>query len=41
MLRLPVIVMNYEAVFTTINQGFVNGGKLVSNASGAGSLFDN
>jgi hypothetical protein len=36
-----VIVMNYEAVFTTINQGFVNGGNWVSNASGAGSLFDN
>ncbi len=36
-----VVVMNYSAVFTTINQGFVNAGNWVSNASGAGSLFDN
>ena len=36
-----VVVMNYGAVFTTINQGFVNAGNWVSNASGAGSLFDN
>lgn len=36
-----LVVMNYGAVFTTINQGFVNGGNWVSNASGAGSLFDN
>ena len=30
-----VIVMNYGTVFTTINQGFVNSGNWVSNASGA------
>lgn len=36
-----VVVMNYGTVFTTINQGFVNGGNWVSNASGAGSLFEN
>ena len=36
-----VVVMNYSAVFMTINQGFVNAGNWVSNASGAGSLFDN
>src|SRR5580698_4707595 len=36
-----LVVMNYGAVFTTINQGFVNGGNWVSNSSGAGSLFDN
>lgn len=36
-----VVVMNYHAVFTTINQGFVNGGNWISNASGAGSLFEN
>jgi len=36
-----IIVMNYGTVFTAINQGFVNGGNWVSNASGAGSLFEN
>jgi len=36
-----LIVMNYGAVFSAINQGFVNAGNWVSNASGAGSLFDN
>jgi hypothetical protein len=36
-----VIVMNYGTVFTTINQGFVNAGNWVSNASGAGALFEN
>ena len=35
-----VIVMNYGTVFTTINQGFVNGGNWVSNASG-GNVFQN
>ena len=30
-----VVVMNYGTVFTTINQGFVNAGNWVSNASGA------
>ena len=29
-----VVVMNYGTVFTTINQGFVNAGNWVSNASG-------
>ena len=36
-----VVVMNYGAVFTTINQGFVNAGNWVSNASGAVNLLDN
>ena len=30
-----VVVMNYGTVFSTINQGFVNAGNWVSNASGA------
>jgi hypothetical protein len=34
-----VVVMNYGTVFTTINQGFVNAGNWVSNASGAGNLL--
>jgi hypothetical protein len=36
-----VVVMNYHAVFTTINQGFVNAGNWINNASGAANLFDN
>ncbi len=36
-----VVVMNYGTVFTTINQGFVNAGNWVSNASGALNLLDN
>lgn len=36
-----IVVMNYSAVFTTINQGFVNAGNWISNASGAGNLFEN
>ncbi len=36
-----VVVMNYSTIFTTINQGFVNSGNWISNASGAGNLFDN
>lgn len=36
-----IVVMNYGSVFTTVNQGFVNAGNWVSNASGAGNLFDN
>jgi hypothetical protein len=36
-----VVVMNYHAVFTTINQGFVNASNWINNASGAGNLFDN
>ena len=35
------IVMNYHAVFTTINQGFVNAGNWINSASGAQNLFDN
>jgi len=35
-----VVVMNYRAVFTTINQGFVNAANWVSNASG-GNVFQN
>jgi hypothetical protein len=33
--------MNYGTVFTTVNQGFVNAGNWINNASGAVSLFDN
>ena len=36
-----LVVMNYGAVFTTINQGFVNAGNWVSNASDSASLFQN
>src|SRR5271157_6062280 len=35
-----LVIMNYGTVFSTINQGFVNAGNWVSNASG-GSLFEN
>jgi len=35
-----VVVMNYGTVFTTLNQGFVNAGNWVSNASG-GNVFQN
>lgn len=35
-----LVVMNYGTVFTTINQGFVNAGNWVSNASG-GNVFQN
>ena len=35
-----VVVMNYAAVFTTINQGFVNAGNWISNSSGALNLLD-
>src|SRR5580704_32646 len=36
-----VVIMNYSSIFTTINQGFVNSGNWIGNASGAGNLFDN
>lgn len=36
-----VVVMNYHAIFTTINQGFVNAGNWVNSASGATNLLDN
>jgi hypothetical protein len=36
-----VVVMNYSAVFTTINQGFVNAGNWISNASGGMNVLDN
>jgi hypothetical protein len=36
-----VVVMNYGTIFTTVNQGFVNGGNWISNASGALNLLDN
>ena len=36
-----VVVMNYGTVFTTVNQGFVNAGNWINNASGAVSLFEN
>src|ERR1700760_3479039 len=34
-----VVVMNYGAVFATINQGFVTAGNWINGSSGAGSLF--
>jgi hypothetical protein len=36
-----VVVMNYGAIFTTINQGFVDAGNWISNASDSASLFQN
>jgi hypothetical protein len=36
-----LIVMNYSTVFSAINQGFVNAGNWISNASGASNLFEN
>jgi len=36
-----IVIMNYGAVFTTINQGFVNAGNWISNASGSVNLFEN
>ena len=36
-----IVIMNYGTVFTTINQGFVNAGNWISNASGSVNLFDN
>jgi hypothetical protein len=36
-----LVVMNYGTIFTTINQGFVNAGNWISNASGAYNLFEN
>jgi hypothetical protein len=36
-----IVVMNYHAVFTTINQGFVNAGNWINSASGTTNLLDN
>jgi len=36
-----LVIMNYGTIFTTINQGFVNAGNWIGNASGGLSLFDN
>jgi hypothetical protein len=36
-----VVVINYGAIFTTVNQGFVNSGNWISSASGAVNLLDN
>src|ERR1035441_3415119 len=36
-----LVVMNYHAVFTTTNQGFVNAGNWIGNASGGLNLLDN
>ena len=36
-----LVVMNYSAIFTTVNTGFVNAGNWVGNASGFGNLLDN
>jgi hypothetical protein len=35
-----LVIMNYGAIFTTINQGFVNAGNWISNASG-GNVLEN
>jgi len=35
-----VVIMNYGTIFTTINQGFVNAGNWISNASG-GNVLEN
>src|SRR3984957_719965 len=35
-----IVVMNYSAVFTTVNQGFVNAGNWIGNAAGIGNLFE-
>jgi len=34
-----MVVMNYHAVFTTVNQGFVNAGNWISNASGDSTFW--
>jgi hypothetical protein len=36
-----IVVMNYSAIFTTVNQGFVNAGNWIGNASGFGNLLEN
>jgi hypothetical protein len=36
-----VVIMNYSAIFTTVNQGFVNAGNWIGNATGVGNLLDN
>jgi hypothetical protein len=36
-----LVLMNYPAVFTTINQGFVNAGNWIGDASGGLNLLDN
>jgi hypothetical protein len=36
-----IVVMNYSAIFTTVNQGFVNVGNWINNASGTVNLFEN
>jgi hypothetical protein len=36
-----LVLMNYPAVFTTTNQGFVNAGNWIGNASGGLNLLDN
>src|SRR5580698_2787155 len=35
-----IVIMNYTAIFTTVNQGFVSAGSWISNASG-GNVFEN
>ena len=36
-----IVVMNYHAVFTIINQGFVNAGNWINSASGTENLLQN
>jgi hypothetical protein len=36
-----IVVMNYSAIFTAVNTGFVNAGNWVGNASSFGNLLDN
>jgi hypothetical protein len=36
-----IVIMNYSAIFTAVNQGFVNAGNWIGNASGFGNLLEN
>jgi hypothetical protein len=36
-----IVVMNYHAIFTTLNQGFVNSGNWINSASGTTNLLEN
>ena len=36
-----LVVLNYGTIFTTVNQGFINAGNWISNASGSVNLFEN
>src|ERR1700736_5510751 len=36
-----IVVMNYSAIFTMVNQGFVNASNWIGNAARIGNLFEN